>query len=181
MSFQCFTRAATQLFGGVELIDLGFRYCMPQRNALKGVVHGLIGTFTSRYNDVNGYWGIGFLRLIAVERKVVSLTLDLLNPDSSGPYAAQLEEIAGNYQLWLSATLPRFGYSLENLTSATIEIRFSSFKEFPNAIRDTRGEPYEVSVKIRRFDGKVYEAAKIGVCEIHNPSRESQSGRINDI
>ena len=34
---------------------------MPRRKAIKGVLHGFLGTFTSRYSDYDGYWVFGFI------------------------------------------------------------------------------------------------------------------------
>jgi len=57
---------------------------MPTRNALRGVLAGFLGTFTSRYSDFDGYWLLGFL---VKEREIV---IDLLaDPsDDSSPVSA---------------------------------------------------------------------------------------------
>ena len=34
---------------------------MPTRRVLKSVLHGFLGTYTSRYSDYDGYWLFGFL------------------------------------------------------------------------------------------------------------------------
>jgi hypothetical protein len=34
---------------------------MTRRRAIKGILHNFLGTYTSRYSELNGYWLFGFL------------------------------------------------------------------------------------------------------------------------
>jgi hypothetical protein len=49
----------------------------PWKN-LKGIAGGILGSFLSRNNDLDGYWGMGILRLLAQEHGVEMVYLDLL-------------------------------------------------------------------------------------------------------
>jgi hypothetical protein len=53
---------------------------MTRRRAIKSVLHNLLGTYTSRYSDLDGYWLFGLL----VE-DVGQVTIDLM--DTSGENA----------------------------------------------------------------------------------------------
>ena len=44
-----------------RLVAPAIQDSMPTRNALKGVLAGFLGTYTSRNSDYRGYWLLGFL------------------------------------------------------------------------------------------------------------------------
>jgi hypothetical protein len=52
---------------------------MARRKALKNVCSGILGSFVSRNNDCEGYWGMGILYRFAKERGKSDLMIDLLN------------------------------------------------------------------------------------------------------
>jgi hypothetical protein len=135
---------------------------------LKNFALGLLGTFVSRNNDIGGYWGLGVLRSYA-ERQMVNLVrLDLMS-DSLGESRNPIELATAHHRQWL---LNRFGnanIAPTLLSSAIIELRFSTFEEFPDVVRDTRGEPYQCSVALTTCKGSIYAASKVGVCAMNNP------------
>lgn len=53
---------------------------MATRRAIRGVLGNLLGTYTSRYSDYDGYWLFGLLVADLDE-----LRIDLLQPPASGP------------------------------------------------------------------------------------------------
>jgi len=151
---------------------------MSNLGAWKNTASGLLGTFTSRNNDIDGYWGIGILRLFAYRHKLSTLTLDLLNrrlsflPESPVGYA---EEI---YQKWLRSSLKKSKIDIGEVIRADINLRFSTFEEFPDVIRDTRGEPYVCTVTIVRRGERTYTASKVGCCALHDPKKDRRSTRV---
>ncbi|HTK37411.1 MAG TPA: hypothetical protein VL325_02870 [Pyrinomonadaceae bacterium] len=151
---------------------------MSNRGAWKNIASGLLGTFTSRNNDIDGYWGLGILRLFAYRLKLSTLTLDLLNrslnllPESPVSYA---EEI---YQKWLRSSLKKSKIDISEVIRADINLRFSTFEEFPGVPRDTRGEPYVCTVTIVRRGGYTYSATKVGCCALHDPRKDRRSTRV---
>lgn len=147
------------------------------KSNLQGIAHGLLGTFISRNNDIGGYWGLGVLRKLSESNGLDQIEIDLLSEDDE---AEAIEVCKSRYRRWLETNLERSGLSLASLLVARIRLRFSSdFGSHPNAIRDTRGFPYECLVEIRR-DTSQGVASKIGVCAPHDPSKESRSNRSND-
>ena len=51
---------------------------MPTRKAIKGVLHGFLGTFTSRYSDYDGYWVFG-----SITDEMTNLTINLLEVEDA--------------------------------------------------------------------------------------------------
>ncbi|MEP6849509.1 MAG: hypothetical protein ABI999_11685 [Acidobacteriota bacterium] len=133
----------------------------------------------SRYNDIDGYWGLGVLRLFADEYNVKTITLDLLDIPSKLSVDSPLSFVEEKYRQWLLKTLEKLALRMDDLAEARIELRFSTFEEFPKTIRDTRGEPYLCIVTLTRTTGKTFSAARIGVCAPHDPRKDRQSNRAS--
>jgi hypothetical protein len=127
--------------------------------ALKNIAHGLLGTFVSRYNDIDGYWGLGILRLFAEQNHLTAITLDLLGDAAAAP---PIQASENRYRDWFQNALSKQGLADCKPAKAEIKIRFATFEEFPNVILDTRGRPYLCTVTIVRGDGIVYSASKAG-------------------
>ena len=140
------------------------------KSSLQGIVNGLLSTFVSRNNDIGGYWGLGVLRKLAESNELDQIEIDLLCDD------AETEAIGyckSRYRVWLGKNLERNGLSFGSILTACIRLRFlRDFESYPNAIRDTRGFPYECVIEIRHNTDPVYIASKIGVCAPHDPERE---------
>lgn len=142
---------------------------------LKNIANGLLGTFVSRNNDIDGYWGIGMLRRIADEGGLETIELDLLKSERD---ETTLSKCKSHYRNWLEKALARRDLPLESISMCCIRLTFyQSFEEFPDIIKDTRGFPFRCSVEIRSEDMQKQIATTIGVCEPHSQSRESRSAR----
>lgn len=150
---------------------------MVGRKHLRTVAGGLLGTFTSRNNDIDGYWGLGVLRLYAEQRDVETLEIDLLSNVSAEPTGSPLRICERSYRSWFCSALSHRLISPKELSSAYIRIRFSTFDEFPNIIRSTRGEPYVCVVSITSEHGTEYSISRVGVCAGHDPRKELKSIR----
>lgn len=65
---------------------------MPRRKQFKGICHDILGTFVSRYNDLNGYWALGQYVAYLERRGKHQLQLKLGNeigvPDNSSAVVA---------------------------------------------------------------------------------------------
>ena len=145
------------------------------KSNLQGIAHGLLGTFVSRNNDIDGYWGLGVLRKLAESNGLDQIEIDLLCENDE---AESINSCKTRYRRWLAMNLEKNGHTLDSLQVARIRLRFASdFSAYPNAIRDTRGFPYECLVEVIRGDGPAYVARKIGVCAPHDPLKEGKSYR----
>lgn len=147
------------------------------KSNLKGVAYGLLGTFVSRYNDIDGYWGLGVLRKLAYEYNTKQIEINLLSDRSDH---REIEICKQQYGRWLRSTARKFGSSFGSLEVARILLRFEDdFDSYPGVVKDTRGFPYECVVEIAA-SSKTYIARKIGVCASHDPCLESRSARALD-
>ena len=52
---------------------------MSRKSTLKNILNGLLSSFVSRNNDVNGYWGIGKLYSLMINKQVHKVEIDLMN------------------------------------------------------------------------------------------------------
>jgi hypothetical protein len=150
---------------------------MASRKALKNVAYGLLGTFVSRDNDIDGYWGLGVLRLFADRHDMSTVTIDMLNKSLSLSNDSPVRIAEETYQEWFRNALKKSGIDIGHITLANITLRFSTFEEFPNVIRDTRGKPYFCKVAIIHDDGTSYSASKVGCCAPHDPNKDYRSTR----
>lgn len=149
--------------------------------ALKGVAHGLLGTFVSRNNDIDGYWGLGVLRLFAETNGMTTITLDLLNSEPKQFVDSPIRIAERIYQRWLATALEKSRIDRSIVALANVSIRFTSFDEFPNAVRDTRGQPYECTITIVHVDRREYSASKVGVCAPHDPKKDQRSRILKEV
>jgi len=147
---------------------------MPSRRTIKGVLHNLLGTFTSRYSDLGGYWLFGLLI-----QNIEQIRIDLLAANSVGSdtptgvakrlavtkFAEQIEK-AGIPKSWfreahLEATkMPgsRFG-AVNGHVCSGYEVRFVI-----QAVTDL---------------GKGYERSLSVFVAPHNPAVELRSARAS--
>lgn len=144
---------------------------------LKGIADGLLGTFVSRNNDIGGYWALGILRLYAIRKDLSEITIDLLNVEASTALHSPISLISRKYREWLINQLNKSGIERARLTNAEIKVKFSTFVEFPDAIRETRGEPYVCTVVLTADNGVTYMRSKLSCCAPHDPIKEYRSLR----
>jgi len=146
-----------------------------QRGRIRNIAHGLIGTFVSRYNSVNGYWGLGVLRLFAEQNGLSEVTIDLVNKPMLLEHGTPVSIVEEKYQKWFRSALAKSKIDITCISFANVELRFTTFEEFPNIVRDTRGQPYVCTVRIVRTIGDSYETKHIACCAAHDPTKESRS------
>ena len=148
---------------------------MAGEKALSNIAQGLVGTFTSRYHGIDGYWGMGVLRALAEGRGVSEVDLNLLvdRPASLDP-TAQSEAYA---RKWFINALTKTKVTLADIVSAEIRVRFLAASEMPSLVLYNRGNPFVCTTTIIARNGVTYFASKVGRCEPHDPSKELQSIR----
>jgi hypothetical protein len=141
-----------------------------RRRELASTVHGLYGSFISRNNDVDGYWGIGKLRLHAQEVGSNTVRFDLVD-ELIQPPSSDFQRLVERYHIkFLSYAASRFA------SSALIEL---NFKPTPPTERivpmNTWGDMFRLTVTIKDDRGRVYSRDGYGYCGPHDPKRESRS------
>ena len=144
---------------------------MAKKGILKGIAGGLLGTFVSRNNDINGYWGLGVLRLFAEKNYLPALTLDVLHRSPNLLFESPIRISENKYRRWFRNALLKARIETSDIKEANIYLRFSTFDEFPKAIRGTRGEPYVCTVSISN-NSRIISVSRIGVCAAHDPNKD---------
>lgn len=150
------------------------RHKTGRRKELQDVAIGLISSFNSRNNDIDGYWGIGILYLLAQEFKTLSLNFDLLNPKKSSLFPSISVPLSQHYYSMLCSLITKKELSLNHIRVATISMQFES--EYNEKLHYFRSAytPYVCRILIIDSFGKKYQAMTGGNCWPHNPARERQ-------
>jgi len=144
---------------------------MPRLRKLKGVATGLLGSFVSRNNDIDGYWGVGVLCREAAESKRDVIVLDLCqglgSPDTSASAFA-----AAAYTQRLAVVLRNAHFAQSCVTGAKIILKFGE----PSATH-AREVAFNCSVVLTDNAGRSCTVASSGHCWPHDPAFELRSAR----
>jgi len=156
---------------------------MARRKELGSLANGLLNSFNSRNNDIDGYWGIGKLYELANEYQVQTITLNLLSEETL-PEAEMLENVARIYTRTLVSLVEAYGGCITWIQAAEISLSFNSDNSgslradshgsniSPTAEDDSSGSPYLCCCRIVDDQGKSYVATASGRCWPHDPKRE---------
>lgn len=60
---------------------------MARRRQFRGICRDLVATFTSRNNDLNGYWALGLFRSLLDEAGLSELSIDLADGTTIPPWS----------------------------------------------------------------------------------------------
>lgn len=130
-----------------------------------GVALDVLRSFTSRTNDVEGYWGIGKLCRRSQELKQAHFELDLLAGQVFPPRSLE-DLLAERYHLLLRKCSLR----ITDIRRASLQISF----DFENAARKTEAANvrFECRLILHYRTDKTQTAESGGWCWPHDPSRE---------
>ncbi len=92
---------------------------MANRKELGSIASGIAGSFNSRNNDVDGYWGIGKLYKFVDDKPNKVVFIELLGKSIS-PHTHELDSLLAFYHEKLLGYLKRRGIPKEWVKSATI-------------------------------------------------------------
>ena len=151
---------------------------MARRSILKGIAAGIAQKFIARYNEIDGYWALGKLYLIASNNGSKELTLTLLNAQNTNPEWAQ--KVVNRFRRYLLVRLKQEGISRSKIKYATINLSFgiANGDEWLQIFKPW-GERFSCRVTIMSDLGREYEFTVRGWCGKHDPKRESQSAQIS--
>jgi hypothetical protein len=144
---------------------------MPGNRNLRGIVAGLLGTFTSRNNDIDGYWGIGLLcRDASITNGKVSL--DLVECTAL-PATLACVSAANTYSHRLEAMLRNEGFHPLDVSAAKITLEYLS--------PAPQGGPFQCTVSLTDRLRQTYSVTSSGTCWPHDPKRELRSTRASGL
>jgi hypothetical protein len=148
---------------------------MPSRRNIKGVLRNFLGTFTSRYSDVDGYWVYGYL----VE-DFKGLNINLLEPNADNANASPSAFVIQLAKQKFEEQISKAKLQRTWLCKAHLEVLKlpESRTELVNG-RSSSG--YEMRFLTRAVTdlGQNYEAALSIFVAPHDPKVERRSTRAN--
>ena len=150
---------------------------MPRRARLKNIAAGLCNSFASRNNDLDGYWSIGKLRLLAEQYGRTTVSLDLLT-SSMQPSSSEFAPVLARYRRLLEKLACLSRIRLEEITAACIALDFAP-PPWPRAsyYKPHWGEQFVLIVTINADDRAAGIMRHAGYCRPHDPAMESRSTR----
>jgi hypothetical protein len=149
---------------------------MPRGTHLTNIASGLCGSFASRNNDLDGYWSIGKLRLLAERSDRTRVSLDLLT-SSIHPSSSEFAPILVRYRRLLAKLADLSRVRLEEITAAHITLDFAP-PPWPRIVhyKPQWGVPFTLIVTINAKDRAAGIVHHAGYCRPHDPARESRPG-----
>ena len=132
---------------------------MAKRNRIKGIAYGIAHSFTSRNNDINGFWALGVYYKI-VSRYQNRLTIDLL----TGRSEPKQNHSTWKFQKFLFNQLAKNGLNNSNVTKALIIIDFDVQSEEKQQSKPYWGEPFICRVELIDDLGKIHKIITGGMC-----------------
>ena len=144
---------------------------------LKGIAAGLAGTFISRNNDVDGYWGMGVIYSEVSARGVSAVTFSLLDGAVS-PSLKCGSLVTQTYREKAETRLRAVGLTSEEVTSIQIHVCFEQHDHTQKCrIPITWGAPFTCRVTITDLHETERSITIQGCCGKHDPKRERRSVR----
>jgi len=148
-----------------------------RRRELKGIAAGISSSFSSRYNDIDGYWGLGIIYLRTAEAGLSKFKIDLISGESL-PYFKYSKKLAAPYLEHLKLQAEKKGFHPCQICKAVIGIEFNTTPSRLNLIfKQTWGEAFICTVSITDDLGKTWSYQYEGWCGKHDSSKEHRSTR----
>jgi hypothetical protein len=150
---------------------------MPRSARLTNIANGLCGAFASRNNDLDGYWSIGKLRLLADQHGLSTVVLDVLTA-SMQPSSPAFAAVLARYRGLLAKLAACSGIGLEEMTAARITVDFAP-APWPRIsyCKMEWGEQFVLSVTIEAQGRATGVTCHAGYCRPHDPARATRSTR----
>ena len=153
---------------------------MARRKELGSIASGLIGSFNSRNNDIDGYWGIGKLYKYVAEASEKIVSLELIE-HSITPPTYEFDSMLGCYYNKLIGYLRERNIPVAWVKSVVITATFEAeFESKHHFWRSTLGKPCHVICDITDDNGRHHVASAYNNCRPHDPSKESRSTRADN-
>ncbi len=148
---------------------------MPSRRVLRGIAGGIASGFSSRRNDVDGYWAPGVLYKLSKESGSNCFSLNLLTGESF-PSLKWSEQAALFYRSFLLNQMAKNGVDSNKLKAANLKIEFNTTPNQRQIIfKYSKGDPFICIVELTDYLGKIWRGEFRGWCGPHDPTRECKS------
>jgi hypothetical protein len=153
---------------------------MARRKELGSIASGIVGSFNSRNNDVDGYWGIGKLYTFVEKSSGKQVVFELLG-NSIRPHTHEFDALLAFYREKLLGYLEGHGIPKGWIKSVTISASFEIvFQPKYHFWRSALGKPCEVKCDIEDDNGRHHIAYAYNNSRPHDPKRETRSCRAGN-
>lgn len=150
---------------------------MARRRELQGIANALNESFVSRNNDFRGYWSIGQLKSLAINKGIKSIAFPL-NPRQTGIVCNLQSFIAHHYAGMLESLLVKQQIPGCWVNKADIIIDFKFDAEYTRLHEcSASGEPFQSSCQIIDDNCRNYSSTIYGICVPHSVVEELKSTR----
>lgn len=148
---------------------------MSRKGNIKNVINGVLSSFVSRNNDVNGYWGIGKLYSLMLKTKTLIVVIDLLQKEMT-PKDDEFNILINEYNNKLTTLLKRRSINLNLINEVNLVL-----KAYPNQKSPIYGQtaPNRINCElVINYGAKMIVTDDKDVwCRKHNPKLELKSTR----
>ncbi len=150
---------------------------MPRRKQLRAIASGIASSFSSRNNDVDGYWGLGIFYKEAIGSGSNTFSLNLITGEST-PAFKYSRRVASPYYEFLLQQMKKLGFEELQVTDAVVEVEFNASPTKRQVMfKATWGEAFVCKVSLTDDKNRVWSSEFRGWCGQHNPIKESRSTR----
>jgi hypothetical protein len=147
---------------------------MPRRIELKSVAAGVLSTYLSRNNDLNGYWALGVLYRQAIATPTRSIEIFLVGQQA--PNTEYINFQQAKYRSLLLSRLDALGIPSVWVQTATLSVQFEC-SEGPPSVLAISERPFRATLTVITDQGRRFSVLAFGSCWPHDESRESCSRR----
>lgn len=141
-----------------------------QRRKIKFVADGILNSFISRNNDVDGYWGIGQLYTLMLQSNNMQIVINV-KEKTIIPYDAVFNNMILFYHEKFFSTLKRCEISENRITSAKIILN-GHLNEKQISLGLTAPHRMECEFQITDELGIMRRVSKNVWCRAHDPKKE---------
>ena len=156
-----------------------FEGMMARRKELKNIASGLIGSFNSRNNDVDGYWALGKLYRFANACNTDTVSIELISGWIK-PQTDAFQSIVAVYRAMLTAQLRARGIPIEWVAEVIFTTKFNQAYQADYHRRGSPGNPYICECEIIDDRARVHKAVAGNSCWPHDPKKERCSTRARE-
>ena len=154
---------------------------MARRRELKNISAGITDSFSSRNNDVDGYWGLGKLYAFVATAPDKTITLELVGRHVS-PSTDEFNRLISFYREMLFRYLKKRNMPESWVRSASITTCFEvEYQPEHHFWRSSLGKPCTIVCDIIADTGRHYVAMAYNNCRPHDPALEVRSTRAGNI
>jgi hypothetical protein len=137
---------------------------MSRIQSLSSVADGIVRSFVSRNNDVDGWWALGLL-LAATEPAEPDYGIDLLSGTTTPKKLSRaLGELGAAWAAYFDWSLSRHGVARERVSRAHLALTFDRETHVGSGPLGGADRPFVCRVAIDDIRGRQYQATADGQC-----------------